>query len=328
MAEGRNLVLCLDGTANTFSEVNTNVVHLFRAIERDGAAQRAYYDPGVGTFSTLALQSPALKWLGQTLGAAFGYGVTKNVLDAYRYLMAEYREGDRVFLFGFSRGAYTARALAGMLHHVGLLHAGSDNLVPYALRKYLRRKKAPQVARDFRAAFARPCPVHMLGVWDTVGALGALLALQRPFDTALNPEIRNACHAVALHERRRKFAPGLLDRERVEQDPAVAEVWFPGVHSDVGGGYPERGLSDLALRWMLDQAEAQGLRIRPGEKERIQGDPTGKRHESFTLKWWLLGRHVRTVPEGAAVHASVPRRMEAIADYRPANLPACYEVVG
>ena len=108
----------------------------------------------------------------------------------------------------------------------------------------------------------------------------------------------------------------------------MAEVWFPGVHSDVGGGYPERGLSDLALHWMLEQAEAQGLRIRPGEKARIQGDPTGKRHQSFTPKWWLLGRHVRTVPEGAAVHTSVPRRMEAIADYRPANLPECYEVVG
>lgn len=133
----KNIILCLDGTANEYGKHKTNVVHLFEAAARD-VEQTAYYDPGVGTFSSIGI--PFAQPVGVLLGKAFGLGLRQNLAEAYSYLMDHYESGDRVFVFGFSRGAFTARALAGMLHKCGLLEKGSGNLVPYAVKIYNQKE--------------------------------------------------------------------------------------------------------------------------------------------------------------------------------------------
>lgn len=314
----RNLVVCCDGTGNELTERNTNVGYLFQAIERYGDEQLAFYDAGVGTFSPFGRRVGGL--VGRLLGAAFGYGLRRNLEEAYAFLMDEFREGDRVYLFGFSRGAFTARSLAGMLHKCGLLYPHHVNLLPYATAKYFRRDNDAEAA-EFKRIFARECRPHFIGVWDTVGSLGWLLALRQFHDTRLNPDVATAVHAVAIDEKRRKFPPCLWDEDSLAPHQDVRQEWFAGVHSDVGGGYEDRALGDITLAWMLDQAEAAGLHVRPEAREALAPDPVGPMHESFRGWWRLLGRHVRRVPEGAHIHPSVRERLRGDVGYAPGNLP-------
>src|SRR5690349_17360179 len=132
----RNFVICCDGTNNQFGPQNTNVVRLVQALDRDPAKQRLYYDPGVGTLPEPRALTRLMKWFAKVRELAFGAGLTWNVEEAYSYLMDFWEPGDRVFLFGFSRGAYTARVLAGLLHMLGLMPRGNQNLVPYAMRLF------------------------------------------------------------------------------------------------------------------------------------------------------------------------------------------------
>lgn len=314
----RNLVVCCDGTGNELTERNTNVGYLFQAIERCSDEQLAFYDAGVGTFSPFGRRVGG--FVGRVLGAAFGYGLRRNLEEAYAFLMDEFRDGDRVFLLGFSRGAYTARSLAGMLHKCGLLYPHHANLLPYATAKYFERDNA-DAAAEFKRVFCRECRPHFVGVWDTVGSLGWLLALRQFHDTRLNPDVAKAVHAVAIDERRRKFPPCLWDEDSLAPYQEVRQEWFAGVHSDVGGGYPERALGDITLAWMLDHAEAAGLEVRAEARAALTPDPLGPMHESWRGWWRLLGRHVREIPEGAPVHPSVRERIDGNVGYAPANLP-------
>ena len=317
----KNIVVCCDGTGNEFGPNNTNVVSMYNPIVRD-EDQVAYYDPGIGTFSIFGRTLG--KKIGTTLGQAFGYGLKENIEDAYRYLMDRYVPGDRLFLFGFSRGAFTVRALAGMLHKVGLLQKGSVNLVQYASDIYNTHDNA-DVAEGFKETYCHPCPVHFIGVWDTVGSLGMLLG-KSFFDDRLNPSVSHAYHAMSIDERRRKFPVSIWDEEAIGPDQNVVQVWFAGVHSDVGGYYEERGLSDIALIWMLESAERHGLQLIPGWKEHLSPDPCGAIHESYKGMWRIWPPTKRKIPAGAKVHESVLIRIRDVEEYEP-NLPDDHVVV-
>jgi uncharacterized protein (DUF2235 family) len=325
----KNIVVCCDGTGNEFRESrrNTNVVKLFEVIVKTPTRQIAYYDPGVGTMSLPGFVTWAGKWTSIVMGLAFGYGITRNIEDAYSYLMARHVAGDRLYIFGFSRGAFTARALAGMLHVCGLLEKGSDNLIPYASKVYMRARREPRIAADFKKTFSRECKPHFIGVWDTVESVGIVPGFRRRFpDTRLNGDVLFGRHALALDERRSQFRPNPWT-EPAQPGQSIVQVWFPGVHADVGGSYPEAGLSNIALRWMLKAAADEGLVVDETAAAQYLGDDTDALHNPLLPFWWLLGWGRRRVPEGALVHRSVIDRKQHLSGYDPPNLPARFTKV-
>lgn len=314
----KNIIICSDGTGNEYGENNTNVVKAYQAFVRD-QDQIACYDPGVGTFDVLG--HTIGKKVGYILGLGFGWGLGKNIEDQYAYLMDHYMPGDNVFLFGFSRGAYTARAFAGMLFKCGLLERGSTNLIPYVSKLYNTRNNL-EIAKGFKDTYCRECKPYFIGVWDTVGSLGHVYCRRRFFDATLH-ETTYGYHAVSIDERRKKFPVSLWDENKKKPGQTIEQVWFAGVHSDVGGSYPERGLSDTALHWMLLKAKGAGIRLRPGWEENVRPSPTDKdaQHESRKGLWRIWRPVQRTIPKGALIHESVKKRMEAGISYDPPNLP-------
>ena len=357
----KTIVICCDGTGNQFGKQNSNVVNLYKALISD-TAQIAYYHPGVGTIGARAALTGVAQWWTRVLGLAFGYGISDNVADAYQSLMRQFQAGDHIYIFGFSRGAYTARALCGMLHIVGLLTEGNDALIPYAIRLIKRKQIDFAVAADFKHTFSRDCKPHFVGVCDTVSSVGWVYDTVRfPFTRATkNADLHVVRHAVSIDERRAFFRQNSFgDPHDATQD--IKEVWFAGVHSDVGGSYPEAEsqLSKIALRWMMSEAERAGLRFDPQRKANMLGakkpyvapDPaTTNQHKSLKGWWWLaelwpklthrqttpgvwrssirlnLGRR-RTIPPGSLVHESVAQRIQSVPSYRPPNLPQQRSIV-
>ncbi|MGH8558724.1 MAG: DUF2235 domain-containing protein [Methylococcales bacterium] len=315
---GKNIVVCCDGTGNEFGLNNTNVVDMYEPVVRD-QEQIAYYDPGVGTFSIFGRVLG--KKIGVIMGQGFGYGLTENIEDAYVYLMDRYEPGNKLFLFGFSRGAFTVRVLAGMLHKVGLLQKGSNNLIPYATSVYNTHGNSP-IAEGFKKTYCHECKPHFIGVWDTVGSLGMWLGRQF-FDDRLNKDVTNAYHAMAIDEKRKKFPVSIWDETDLAPGQNVEQVWFAGVHSDIGGWYEERELSNITLIWMLENAEKHGLRLKQGWRDHLKTDPLGALHESRTGLWRIWPPAIRKIPEGAKIHSSVMTRVKAMADYKP-PLPTRY----
>lgn len=319
----KNIIVCCDGTGNEYGTNNTNVVTAYELAE-EGEHQCRYYDPGVGTGGWVYEEERGS--LRAVMDQATGYGLCKNVEDAYRFLMQVYEDGDRVFLFGFSRGAFTVRSLAGMLYCCGLLRPTASNLVEYASKRYHRKgagEADAAVDAGFRATFSRPCRVHFIGVWDTVESL-VLNAGRKWHDTRLSPETDHAFHAVAIDERRRDFPPCLWDESSRTNGQVLEQVWFAGVHSDVGGWYAERGLSNIALQWMMGKARACGMHV-DEEALRLpkyQGDSLGKMHESFTGFWRCRGSRRRTIPDGALIHPSVLTRSDNEGSRYAPKLPA------
>jgi len=313
----KNIIICCDGTGNEYGNKNTNVVKLFDIIEKIPGKQIAYYDPGVGTLSAPGVFTIPMKFISKLSGLAFGYGITRNIEDAYEYLMDKYEEGDYVYLFGFSRGAFTVRALAGMLHKCGLLEKGSNNLIPYASRMY--RYGSNDIAAGFKRTFSRECKPHFVGVWDTVKSIG--LFIPRKFPNAiLNPDVNVGIQALSIDEKRSKFRPNLW--EVVEDaNQYIRQVWFAGVHSDVGGSYKESGLSDVALKWLIDEALKHGLIIDEQKYSQIKPDPEDKLHNSLLPFWWILGWKRRNIVNDSLIHYSVYERIEK-KNYNPKNLPA------
>jgi uncharacterized protein (DUF2235 family) len=318
---GKNIVVCCDGTGNEYGVNNTNVVDMYEPIIRD-REQIAYYDPGIGTFSIFGRTLG--KKIGVMMGMGFGYGLTENIEDAYAYLMDRYEPGDQVYLFGFSRGAFTVRALAGMLRKVGLLQKGSTNLIPYASKMYNTRGNN-DLAHSFKKTYGHECKPHFIGVWDTVASLGLWYG-KSFFDDKLNPDITNAYHAIAIDEQRKKFPVSLWDEDALYRHQNVEQVWFTGVHSDVGGWYSERELSNITLLWMLGNAEKHGLRLREGWHEDLKTDPLGVTHDSRSGFWKIWPAVTRAIPENAKIHSSVLIRMKAMETYRP-KLPSVYTEV-
>ena len=325
----KNIVICCDGTMSRYESdaKNTNVVRLYQRLGKDGSQQISYYDPGVGTQS--ALRTGVGRRAQNALASVFGYKVKRNVLEAYRYLMDSYEPGDRVYLFGYSRGAHTVRVLAGMLHKCGLLTKGSVNLIPDMARTYYAKGNDKR-AEGFKATFSRECKPHFIGVWDTVASVGWLWRRKFYRNTRLNCDVTYGYQALALDERRWHFRPSRWDERDIPEGQTIEQVWFPGCHADVGGQVPDRGISDITLTWMLRHAKDKGLKLKDGWWTSLRPDPVGeiKRSDRHVLR---VGAKDRPVPEGAKLHVSVIRRNERFGDhYRPGSLiePYCkYNVV-
>ena len=306
----RNIVVCSDGTSNEFGPNNTNVATLYVMVESSDD-QIKFYDPGVGTLGDRAEITWLKRHLTKLLGLALARGITRNIEDAYIFLMDNYRPGDRLFLFGFSRGAYTVRALAGMIHRVGLLPKGLDNLVPYASKAH---RGDAELAEIFKNSLSRKdeCIPYFVGVWDTVKSVGFFFPRRFPNDV-LNTSIKFGRHALALDERRGMFQPTEWAAPAHGQD--IKQEWFPGDHCDVGGGRFETALSDAALRWMADEAENAGLKLIPNWQDRLQDDAGGPIHDRVPWKWWWFPFCRRSVPKAAKLHQSVSDRQSAVPGY-------------
>jgi len=350
----KNIIICCDGTGNQFGEANSNVVKLFSVLEKNDPNQIAYYDPGVGTMTESLLKVTLGQRIRILKGLAFGAGLAENIEQAYQFLMENYEKGDKVYLFGFSRGAYTVRALAGFVFSCGLLPKGAANLIPYAWNIYRDFEKNKKFATKFKDTYARECRFHYMGIWDTVSSIG-IFSLKKTLPyTANNPIIRNIRHALAIDERRAYYKANLLGR-KYQKFQNIKEVWFTGVHSDVGGSYPEEEshLSKISLKWLVDESINFGLLVDKGQYNKVvlgrksarakytfaKPNSLGKLHKSLASGWWILeylprryatkklkyyipnGRR-REIPQDAFIHESVLERInhESI-NYVPKNLP-------
>jgi uncharacterized protein (DUF2235 family) len=349
----RKLVLCLDGTSNQYGRNNTNVVKLAALLDKDAADQFLYYQPGIGTMPPPGVFNKARQWFLTRLDLAFAILLRQHVQDAYRFLMRYYEAGDEIFMFGFSRGAYTARVLAGMLRKVGLLAQGNEELVTFAWDIFATEKNDDQ-ASDFCNTFARTVSIEFIGVWDTVSSVRYAGRDQHFPYTFDNPIVHTVRQALALDERRAYFRQNLWkEPARTSQD--VQQVWFAGVHCDVGGGYKgsECGLSTIALKWMLEEVgtrlafslTAVDAMIPTVSNDRFSApEATAKLHESLQGAWhlaefipkrvhvkqpdgsyeahWTLPRgHGRWVDPTAHIHPSVYERIRLVPGYHPPNLP-------
>lgn len=316
----KNIVVCCDGTGNEYGTNNTNVVEIY-SLAFNNHEQMTFYDPGVGTGGwEYEEESGSLR---AKKDEATGEGLQKNVEDAYQFLMEAYEEGDRLYLFGFSRGAFTARSLAGMLYKCGLLRSDNDNLLGYASKIY-NTKNNDDIASGFKATFSRHCPVYFIGVWDTVSSL-VMNAGKKFHDAKLNPDVKYGYHAISIDERRRDFPPCLWDESNVVAGQTIEQVWFAGVHSDVGGWYDERGLSNITLQWMASKAGACNILIDQDRLQNYVGNPHGAIHESYSGFWKFRGSRQRKIPDGAKLHQSVIDRINNAANkYKPKNIPQDY----
>lgn len=317
----KNLIICCDGTGNQYGCHNTNVVRLIENLIRDDK-QQICYDPGVGTFNFLG--KPRLRTLSKLLGKAFGYGLQSNIVDVYKFLMQHYQPDDKVYLFGFSRGAYTVRVLAGILNKCGVLDDGCYNLIPFMLKIYYQQNNT-EIAKGFKATFSKDCKPVMIGVWDTVKSLGYFFG-KRFVHADLNEDVLYAYQALAIDEKRKKFLPCLWNEANKSPKQIIEQVWFAGVHSDVGGGYPQHGLADITLLWMLEKASRLGVRLVKNWRQHLTPNPCGILHNSRT-KFWRLWRPVtRKIVDHSLIHQSVIERMNEVANYSP-QLPQHYTVV-
>jgi len=373
----RNIILCMDGTWNKpgqtdqGKETKTNVRKLYEALADRPDQIRGYFS-GVGT-------DPGEKIRGGTLG----WGLFDQIKDGYRHLREHFEPGDRIYVFGFSRGAYSARSLAGMIlrcgvvrkefgmHDVGIPGLAAELVTTqqdgnlkldvtdkvFAMYKHGYEKKNRPDAEQFKRDYCNDTAVRLVGVWDTVGALGIpddlFIPALRKFDkkidaklygfldTDLSQRVEAAYHAVAVDEHRKPFLPTLWtdapgDAPRVNVAGSnVEQVWFTGAHSNVGGGYADSGLSDIALKWMVDRASSNGLQFGEAALAALRPDPKAKRRDSLEefvelprekknrfFAWVdkvatrFMGVN-RTIPEGAWIHSSVAERLAAPAVGEP-----------
>lgn len=308
----KRIVIFADGTWNSPEKGGpTNILHMTRAVKpvaSKGVEQIAFYDWGVGTDRK------------ETMGGLAGEGIDKNIQDCYRFLVHNYKKGDEIFLFGFSRGSYTVRSLAGFVRNCGLLKREHASRIPDAYNLYRNRSKktAPneQSPTDFRKAYAVAdlTPIEFVGVFDTVGALG----IPVPFwgnlgkeeflfhDSAPSKIVKKARHAVSIDENREDFSPTLWDKK---EGVDLKQVWFAGVHCDVGGGYAEGGLSGCAMQWMIKEAKSAGLQFEKHIENVFEANPLDKQHDEFKgIYKARIKRFVRKID--GPIHESVKARCD------------------
>ncbi|QKV18811.1 DUF2235 domain-containing protein [Oricola thermophila] len=391
----KNIVILCDGTSNQIEEQRTNILRLYGCLRKNDG-QIVFYDPGVGTFGGENDWWRYSRKAKEIWGLATGWGLDQNVKQAYRFLVEHFDPGqkkttkrpeipqDDIYILGFSRGAYTARVLAGFIHAFGIMDRTQLNLLDYAYRTYKGisdfdgpdggdPNAAFRALRLYERALTPHRPdIKALGLFDTVGSVieqGKVFPQLRthPF-TRSNPSVAHVRHAVAIDERRTMFNPILWPaggnftgppfkrRDPVPQD--VKEVWFSGVHGDVGGGYgeAESAQAKIPLAWMIREMEEIGLKFfQPTVRKIVLGeDPDHPQyvkpgvgqelHDSMTAAWSaveFLPRRIpptsfrergrkgcyfplfdrRLIPPGATIHESVRERMERDSNYRPENLP-------
>jgi uncharacterized protein (DUF2235 family) len=375
----KNIVLCADGTGNyDIKARGTNVFKLYEAIDRNrhkidsnAIPQIAFYDDGVGTSKFIPLR---------LLGGAMGFGFSQNVKDLYTELAYAFEPNDKLYLFGFSRGAYTVRALAGFIQCCGILDVQRFDQQQVAdavdkcwkvfrkiaftssVRDAPRREKIPsqhsgkdndstgsRLAIDPNTGLQRYSPVRieLLGVWDTVGAIGAPIAELRKLinvfyplifdELTVGPWVRRACHALSIDDERLTFTPELWN-ERDGKDERIRQVWFAGVHSNVGGGYPKHGMSLVTLEWMMSEAKECGLNFLDSDADYVKKhndvqDKLYDSRESLAVYYRWNPRNIadlckaHKIPE-AKIHTSVIERIANGTDgYAPGNIPYNFKIV-
>ncbi|GJE93482.1 DUF2235 domain-containing protein [Phanerochaete sordida] len=321
----RTLALCFDGTGDHFDYENSNVVNIFSMLRKDDTTQQlVYYQPGIGTYTGTDL--PIISTISKTLDEMFAMNISTHIKDGYSFLMENYTDGDKICLFGFSRGAYTARALAGMLQKVDLLPRSNDAQLSFAYDMYAKMATDADatdfddqvvLVETFKRTFCREVKVEFLGVWDTVNSVG-LIPRMLPF-VYMNNGVQHLRHALSLDERRVRFIPSFASAfiprrmdagERAErrfEDAVnaaadahcdVREVWFAGVHADVGGGSVKNStrhaLARIPLRWMIRET----LRC-----------STGLLYDGAMLQ--QVGLSLARAPDGTVHLADAPRRLGA-----------------
>jgi uncharacterized protein (DUF2235 family) len=320
---GKKIIFCADGTWDEPGK-DTNVYKIYKALTTS-ADQVPYYDDGVGSDGIL---------IQKLAGGAFGAGLFQKIKDGYTKIAHTYEKGDEVFIFGFSRGAYTARALAGMIAVSGLPTANfTDEVVDTAFEAYRNKdQRAALLAELNKTCDLFDAKLSMVGVWDTVGSLGipAIFGGVSPIlygfiDTSLHPDVLNAYHAMAIDEKRAEFPATLWTSPAPGQ--TLEQVWFCGVHCDVGGSYPDdsdgSALSDLTLAWMMSKASALGLEFDSAveSKYALPMDPKfalDTKHESWN-PLWAFWKH-RPIAASSTIADSVSVRCDHIGSYRPENL--------
>jgi uncharacterized protein (DUF2235 family) len=336
----KRLILCADGTWNVRDQLDengkrrpTNVTKLARAIRaRDtaGIDQVVFYHDGIGT------RGP----LDKLTGGAFGEGVEANIRNLYRFVVYNYVPGDAIFLFGFSRGAFTVRSLAGFLKKVGLIGKDDDYYVPdlYACYEKNKGEGTPEWEKAFhRVKKPLPCPpITCIGVWDTVGALGAPGWIGKAasaiggnkygyHDVTLNDTIKHAYHALAIDERRGPFKPDLWTRP-ARWSGQLEQGWFPGVHSNIGGGYTPDGLANEALHWIVSKVKPLGLELDEAYLAHFEPHYESVLHDSMSLKYRVFRAYDRPIGEhladGEFVHRAALDRWKKCDNYRPKRLDA------
>ncbi len=335
-----NIVVCADGTWNRPEEdlekdFPTNVLKLARAVDpgAGNAKQHVFYDWGLGSYHS-------------SLSAGVtGRGIHKNILDGYRYIVQNYAPEDRIFLFGFSRGAYIVRALCGLINNCGILKRPDANRIAEAWKIYKNPLEKYKPDGEAALRFRNICShlskeVYFVGVWDTVGALGIPFSIMGLFDhhdefydTKMGSNVLFARHALAIDEKREDFEPTIwTSRPGVD----LKQVWFAGVHSDIGGSYPpdrETGIraSDTPLAWMLDEAADAGLRIESHIRDSLTEGARGKIHRSRNHVYRFkspLHRPLIIEDKPVKIHPSVKTRYMADKSYRPLELKKLVEQFG
>ena len=388
----KNIVICSDGTGNSANKNRgTNVFKLFEALDLNGhrepynnhPQQVAFYDDGVGTEKTRMFR---------ILGGAFGLGLSRNVKQLYTELCRCYVPGDRIYLFGFSRGAFTVRTLAGLVVHCGIIgrkesttDRALDDLVNQAYERYreqywawipmlLDKCKRDKPTSDFRRLYGikheryapnGEVPIRFMGVWDTVDAVGFPIAGMAEVwnrvvyrfkfnNNDLNPLVLQACQALSIDDQRLTFKPELWHQSTPSDDvrrhnmmmeswgesadaESIEQVWFSGVHSNVGGGYPKQGMSLVTLDWMMTKAEDAGLHFLSGPRELIAGQRNvdDKLYDSRSGVAKYYRYQPRVIADLCAnkstepkIHVSALRRIaRATEGYAPGNLPANLRIV-
>lgn len=321
----KRLIILFDGTWNS-PEDQTNVWRMKEMLADtgpEGIGQDCFYDAGVGT-----------NWYDKFTGGIFGKGLSRNIQQGYAWLSNAYQDGDEVFMFGFSRGAYTARSLVGFIRKCGLLRSGDHQNVERAYELYRKKDETPDSieAVAFRRTYSREIRVKFIGVWDTVGALG-IPASHVPFnrtyysfhDTGLSGIVDYAYHALAVDENRRDYAPTLWTAIS-PRNLAVEQRWFVGAHANVGGGYKDDALPHLPLQWLQGKAKACGLTFK-NDVIIGQGDylaPIRDSYKEFVFHLYALlkKRYYRVVGKSVneIIDESVWKRWKDRIDYRPPSL--------
>lgn len=376
-----NIILCSDGTGNTtIKNRGTNVFKLFEAINthHTSPSQIAIYDDGVGSGTSK---------FSQILGGGVGFGLSRNVKQLYTSLVRNYNPGDPIYLFGFSRGAFTVRSLAGMISHMGILnreHCKTDaeltDYVNHAYREYRRsqrawletvlsflfikpfhfyqrkiNKKTHLVKHTlFKQQFAvQPSSadkklIRFIGVWDTVNAVGFPIPwISGLFnkviyrfsfsDNDLNNDVKQACQALSIDDQRKTFLPEIWNEHSDEDKKRIEQVWFAGVHSNVGGGYPKQGMSLVPLNWMMRKAKEAGLHFIPHDMELYDAkqnvyDKLYDSRRGLSVYYRFKPRNIFKLCKDhditACIHSSAINRIyQGTGGYAPGNIPNGFEIV-
>ena len=315
----KRIITCSDGTWNTPKETDGGVISptnvsklndLIATVDTHGVPQKAFYDEGVGT-----------EWYDKIAGGLFGMGINRNIIQAYQFIADNYEPGDEIYLFGFSRGAYTARSVAGFIRNSGLLRKEYiKTKLKEAFLLYKRRddnsKPNASEAIEFRKKYCYDnVRIKFIGVWDTVGELGIPMAIFNKinrnildcqfYDVELSSYVDFAYHAVAIDEHRIPFLPTLWKQQQKGKDEGqiMEQRWIAGVHRHVGGGYKEHELSDCALSWMLEKANNVGLAI--NDDNSVVANPFGEMHNSMSLLYQIFGSKDRIIGNGPEYNETI-----------------------